>query len=87
MDHSLVRLPDKAGPYEVATPSGVVPIDLCPGALVRQPAVADVEKAYWALEKNALELYLPRPSRPLLEAVALLGQAMARYEADRLKTE
>lgn len=81
-----IALPLKAGPYEAEIDGRRAPIDVCPGWLVTQPSVAQVEKAYWANEKGALALYFPRAPHALLEAVALLSKAMSVYEAERMKS-
>lgn len=59
-------------------------IDVCPGKLVRLPAVAEAAQAYAALEHGALGVYFPGHEATVLDAALAMASARKRYEAEQL---
>lgn len=71
-------IPPRVGP-------DVYDVEICPGWLVRQPAVEDGSWACSALEKGALELFDPDGLNVVWEMALIAQRAMNLYQAERQK--
>jgi len=58
-------------------------VDVCPGWLVRQPAVQDGAEAYSALEKGALDRYDPDGLNVIWEMAVIAQRSFNLYSAER----
>ncbi len=58
---------------------------MCPGWVVRQPAVVEAAQAYSARKDGCLGDYFPEPSNALLEAVDVTAMSFNSYESAKLK--
>lgn len=56
-------------------------LDVCPGWIVRQPAVEELTQAYVALEKGELDTVFPDPGNVVVEGALVCAQAMNRFQA------
>lgn len=57
--------------------------NICPGWLVRQPAVIEASQAYSAYEKGALAIYDPDGMNVVLEAAMALDRSLNLFYAER----
>lgn len=60
-------------------------LNVCPGWLVRQPAVIEAAQAYAAFDKGEMSTFFPEPSNALLEGVLVASQSFNAYHCERLK--
>lgn len=60
-------------------------VDVCPGWLVRQPAVIDGSRLWKAFDKSALAIADPEGLSVVLEMVEIYDVAIGAYRAHRLK--
>lgn len=69
-------LPKTIGPDEYTC-------DMCPGWLMRQPAVIDGVSAWKAREKNSLPMWDPENSQLVWECVEIFDRAMSLSLAEK----
>jgi len=75
------------GPLQIFLPCGGEPYDLniCPGWVVRQPAVIQGAQAANAFEKSSLEAVFPGLENPVIEAALIVTRAFNLFEAEQMK--
>jgi hypothetical protein len=80
MDPSL---PEFMGP--ASNPVNVREIGVCPGYLVRLPAVIECVQARSALEHGALAQYVPGNEAAALDGAMLASSSFNAYEIEQIK--
>jgi hypothetical protein len=63
----------------------VYDLEVCPGWLVRQDAVAEGSRAYAAFDKGELSTLFPEPTNALLEATEAASQSFNKYQSYKLR--
>jgi len=61
------------------------PLRVCPGWVVRQPAVVEACQAHASFKQGCFESFHPSAANSLCEAVLVVEQSFNRYEAYRIK--
>ena len=61
--------------------------DICPGWLVRQPAVIDGARAWRARDQKALEIFDPEGLAVVWEMTEIADTAISLYQQEKLKTK
>jgi len=76
-------------PQERGLPPAIGPVtydlDVCPGWLVRQPAVVEAAQAHAAYDKGSMETFFPEAASSLLEGVQAMSQSLNRFQSWKLK--
>lgn len=60
-------------------------LDVCPGWVVRQPAVVEAATAYDAYEHGEFTNFYPNTPNSLVEAVQAMGRSLKTNEAFRMR--
>jgi len=68
-----------------AHPIDLSTLQICPGWLVRQPAVVESTRAAMALQQGELSTVFPGREAALLEGAGVVQQALNVYEAEMVK--
>jgi len=74
------QLPRTVGPVDYRAQGEA--IDICPGWLVQQPAVAEAGMAYDAAEAGVLDQVYPEASLALVDAVVEMRRGLERFKAE-----
>lgn len=61
--------------------------DICPGWLVRQPAVCDGMRAWRARDQKALDIFDPERLAIVWEMTEIADAAVSQYQNEKLKTK
>jgi hypothetical protein len=77
------RFATGAPPTEIRL-SATEAVTICPGYLVRLPAVVEAAQGYLALTYGELSTVFPRPSHAVVEGALEVGAARTRHEAAEL---
>jgi hypothetical protein len=72
-------------PKTIGNTSDPNTVDICPGWLVRQPAVLDGATAYAALEAGKLERFDPENLRVVNQAALIVQRGFNLFHLDRQK--
>jgi hypothetical protein len=75
---------EKQLPNGIGDPRNIVSlkdVDVCPGYLVRHPAVQQAQEAGAALEKRSLDIYYPELENVILESAMLYASVWSAYES------
>lgn len=80
------QLPNFIGdPMDPGCQVNIRDLEVCPGWLVRQAAVAEAAQAHLCFDKGQLKLYYPHEENIVLECVLLMHRAWNTFETARNK--